>query len=185
MTMGAVGPATDLAADANESPMGSPAHDLVVQLYEELRDPVCRYLAVLGAPPPAVDDLCQDAFLRLFQALRNGQRVANPRAWIFTVAHNSGLNARAVQARMRELDENADWPGVAMADPELAILDDERLAKIHRAVEGLPPHQRNCLNLRAEGFRYREIAEIMGVSISAVAGSLRRTVLRIREAIHE
>lgn len=133
-----------------------------------------------------MDDLCQDAFLKLFQALRSGgQNVVNPRAWIFTVAHNSGLNARADHARMQEFDENSGWQQKSLDDPESAVLEDEKLARIHRAVQGLPPQQRHCLNLRAEGFRYREIAEIMGVSISAVSGSLRRTVLRIREAIRE
>jgi RNA polymerase sigma-70 factor (ECF subfamily) len=156
-----------------------------VQLYEELRDPVCRYLARLGVPRTAVDDLCQEAFLRLFQMLREGRQAPNPRAWIFTVARNSGLNAKAAEARTRELDEKDDWPQPGAADPESAILKDEKLARIHRLVQGLPPEQRHCLGLRAEGFRYREIAEIMGVSISSVAGSLRRTVLRIREAIHE
>lgn len=175
----------DFAARATEPIMESPVHDLVVQLREELRDPVCRYLAALGVPPAAADDLCQEAFLRLFQALRSGRHVANPRAWVFTVAHNSGLNARSAEARTRQFDENADWPQATDTGPESALIEDERLATIHRAVEDLPPHQRHCLNLRAEGFRYREIAEIMGVSVSTVAGSLRRTVMRIREAIHE
>jgi len=31
--------------------------------------------------------------------------------------------------------------------------------------------QRNCLYLRVEGFRYREIAEIVGVTISGIAGN--------------
>jgi RNA polymerase sigma-70 factor (ECF subfamily) len=165
--------------------MESPVHELVVQLYEEMRDPVCRYLARLGVPRTALDDLCQEAFLRLFQALRSGKQVPNPRAWIFTVARNSGLNAREAEARTQELDEKADWPQVASADPEAAILKDETLARIHRLVEGLPSDQRHCLRLRAEGFRYREIAGIMGVTVSTVAGSIRRSVLRIREAIHE
>jgi RNA polymerase sigma-70 factor (ECF subfamily) len=175
----------DLATRATEHTMENPLHERVVRLYEELRDPVCRYLAALGAPPRAVDDICQEAFLRLFQALRGGQHVANPRAWVFTVAHNAGLNACSAEARIREFDEDSDGPSSTLPDPEEALLQDERLTRIHRAVEGLPAHQRHCLNLRAEGFRYREIAQITGVSISAVAGSLRRTVLRIREAINE
>jgi RNA polymerase sigma-70 factor (ECF subfamily) len=36
--------------------------------------------------------------------------------------------------------------------------------------------QRNCIRLRAEGFRYREIAEILNISVSTVAGSLRHAI---------
>lgn len=174
-----------LAGSAIASPMESSLHDLVVQLYEELRDPVCRYVARLGVSPPAADDICQECFLKLFQALRSGQKLDNPRAWVFTVARNAGLNAGSAQSRLQGLDENAAWPETDSANPETAILEDEKLAVIHRIVEQLPSHQRQCLDLRAEGFRYREIAGIMGVSVSTVAGSLRRAVLRIREAIHE
>jgi len=165
--------------------MGSPVHDLVVRLYEELRIPVCCYLVRLGVPSPVADELCQEAFLRLFQTLRAGESVANPRSWIFTVARNAGLNARAAQARTGGLDENTDWPAAVDEDAEAALLKDERLARIHRIMEGLPEEQRECLRLRAEGFRYRDIAGILGVSTATVAGVLRRAVLRIREVVHE
>jgi RNA polymerase sigma-70 factor (ECF subfamily) len=164
--------------------MRASIHDLVVKLYEETRDPVCRYLLGLGVTAAEADELCQEAFLRLFEALREGRTIRNPRAWVFTVAHNSGLNARSAESRRTVLDDNG-LPNAAGHDPEAAVLADERLARLHRAVQALPAHQRQCLNLRAEGFRYREIADILGVNVSVVAGSLRRTVLRIREAILE
>jgi len=176
--------AVGLPAGTAEPPMRVPIHDLVVKLYEESREPVCRYLLGLGVTPAEADDLCQEAFLRLFAALRKGQQIRNPRAWVFTVAHNSGLNARSAESRREVFDEESP-KHAAGHDPEEAVLADERLARLHRAVGALPAHQRHCLNLRAEGFRYRQIAEILGVSVSGVAGSLRRTVLRIREAIHE
>jgi RNA polymerase sigma-70 factor (ECF subfamily) len=165
--------------------MEGPVHELVVRLYEELRAPVSRHLARLGVPPALVADLCQEAFLRLFQALRSGEAVANPRAWIFAVARNAALNARAAQTRTEGLDEDSDWPAADVDDAETAVLKDERMTRIHRAMEGLQAEQRECLRLRAQGFRYREIAGIMGVSTSTVAGALRRGVLRIREVIHE
>jgi len=91
--------AVGLPAGTAEPPMRVPIHDLVVKLYEESREPVCRYLLGLGVTPAEADDLCQEAFLRLFAALRKGQQIRNPRAWVFTVAHNSGLNARSGFAR--------------------------------------------------------------------------------------
>ena len=175
----------DLAAPKVASDMGTPVQELVVRLYEELRIPICRYLIRMGVPTAGVDDLCQDAFLRFFETLRAGQVVENPRSWIFTVARNAALNTLAVHARTEELDEQSDAVPMDDGNVENAVLQDEKLSRIHRIVEALPTDQRECLRLRAEGFRYREIAGILGVTTSAVAGSLRRGVLRIREAIHE
>jgi RNA polymerase sigma-70 factor, ECF subfamily len=39
--------------------------------------------------------------------------------------------------------------------------------------------QQNCIRLRVEGFRYQEIAKILNVTTSTVAGSLRHAIERL------
>ena len=69
--------------------------------------------------------------------------------------------------------------------PELAILDREKMLRVHRAVSSLSYQQRQCLYLRAEGFRYREIAEILDVASSTVGEFLQRAIIRLRKALYE
>jgi RNA polymerase sigma-70 factor (ECF subfamily) len=64
-------------------------------------------------------------------------------------------------------------------------MERERLLRMHRAVKSLSPQQRQCLHLRAEGLRYREIADATGVTISTVAEFLRRAVARLKRAVYE
>jgi DNA-directed RNA polymerase specialized sigma24 family protein len=61
----------------------------------------------------------------------------------------------------------------------------ERLARVHRAMRELTAMQRSCLNLRAEGFLNREIAEILGIGMSSVADALRRAIHRLAKDRHE
>ena len=49
-------------------------------------------------------------------------------------------------------------------------------------VDALPEMDRECLYLRADGFRYREIAEVLGISIGSVANSLVRSLARLSAA---
>ena len=49
----------------------------------------------------------------------------------------------------------------------------------------LTPTQRQCLVLRAEGFRYAEIAEILRITIANVAQSLRRGLSKLMRDTHE
>ncbi len=46
-------------------------------------------------------------------------------------------------------------------------------------MRALPEQDRACLALRAEGIRYREIAEILGVSLGTVALSLERSLAKL------
>ena len=64
---------------------------------------------------------------------------------------------------------------------DFGLTDEQR--DVVAAVRDLSPQQRNCLHLRAQGLRYREIAETMGISSSAVGEFLRRAVVRLKEAL--
>jgi RNA polymerase sigma-70 factor (ECF subfamily) len=65
------------------------------------------------------------------------------------------------------------------------LIEREKLLRMHRAVETLSPQQRQCLHLRAEGLRYREIADSIGVSVSTVSEFLERALVRLRKAVYE
>src|SRR3989442_9497676 len=72
--------------------------DQVAQLFLESRDDVYRYLLGLGLYPPQAQEGAQEVFLRLYATLKKGEKIQNPRAWIFRVAHNLGLKIRARQS---------------------------------------------------------------------------------------
>src|SRR5207249_4879898 len=75
----------------------SELQDQVAQLFLEARDDVYRYLLSLGLYPPQAQEGAQEVFLRLYATLKKGEKIQNPRAWIFRVAHNLGLKIRARQ----------------------------------------------------------------------------------------
>src|SRR5260370_32572989 len=59
-----------------------------IQLYDELRTSVYRYLSCLGLEPQEAEDIIQETFLNLFQSLASGIGDDNLRCWVFRVAHN-------------------------------------------------------------------------------------------------
>ena len=162
------------------------AREAVESLYERHLEEVHRYLLRTGVNPSQAEDICQEAFVRLFLALRQGQRIGNPRAWLFAVAHNTGVNAMKASLRSGSFDPEMESALAGREpDPEQAVLEREKFQRIRRALAELTAHQRHCLHLRAEGLRYREIAEIVGIGITAIAESVDRAVKRIREALND
>jgi RNA polymerase sigma-70 factor (ECF subfamily) len=153
----------------------------VVQLYEEARQDVYHYLLRLGLNPAHAQEATQEVFLRLHRALSGGESIRNPRAWIFRVAHNLAVSQHAAAERWMPLE-----PGVeaALTDrgpgPERDAIQRQRAERLQAALAELSPQQRKCLYLRAEGLRYREIAETVGVGISTVSQFLTRAIARLR-----
>lgn len=158
----------------------------IEQLFEQLRDPVYRYLVAAFGCPVEAEDITQEAFLRLYRCLDKGEPVENVRPWIFRVAHNLALNEQKSRKYVSNLDSPA-WDHLCRThhdpgpDPEQSVLDEEKFKRLRSALSKLSTQQRQCLLLRAEGFRYREITEVLGISTSTVAEFLRRAIGKLIE----
>ncbi len=136
----------------------------------------------MGVPRDQAPEVTQEVFLRLFETMRKGEEISNPRAWLFRVAHNLAIKARSSKRAVRSVD--TDWQrfGAPSADSqERVVLDRERMQRVQVALAELSAQQKNCLYLRSEGLRYREIAVVMGISSSTVNEFLRRAISKLAE----
>jgi RNA polymerase sigma-70 factor (ECF subfamily) len=162
----------------------------IAQLFEILRTPVYQYLVALFADPAEAEDITQEAFLRLYRQLHAGQPVNDARSWIFRVAHNLAVERLAARRHLTTIDASS-WDDICELlpdpglNPEQAFLQGERFERLHAALMLLSPQQRNCLHLRTEGFRYREIAEILHIDISSVEVYLRRGINKLMRQNNE
>jgi RNA polymerase sigma-70 factor (ECF subfamily) len=157
--------------------------DQVAQLFLETREDVYRYLLSLGLYPPQAQEGAQEVFLRLYATLRKGEKIQNPRAWIFRVAHNLGLKIRAQEHTGAPFDANLESQiADSSLNPEQSLLEREQALRFHKAIERLSDQQRRCLFLRLEGLRYPEIASALGISASAVGEFLRRALARLKKS---
>lgn len=162
-------------------------HEQVSRAFVEWRADVYHYLLTFGLPPPEAQDATQEVFLRLYMTLRkNNEPIRNQRAWVFRVAHNLGLTLRSQDTALGPLEPELEAILVdTQRGPESSLIEREKLLRMHRAVETLSPQQRQCLHLRAEGLRYQEIADSLGVSVSTVSEFLKRALVRLKKAVYE
>jgi RNA polymerase sigma-70 factor (ECF subfamily) len=159
--------------------------DRVVEAYEDAREDVYYYVLTLGVSPAQAQEVAQEVFLRLFTTLRRGEEIQNVRGWVFRVAHNVALKMRAKEREYTEIDGESERWASADASPERRAMDNQRQQRIQEALAGLSPQQRQCLDLRVAGLRYREIAETVGIGTSTVNEFLRRAVAKLRKAMNE
>jgi len=175
------------AADVSRTRSSSAVVEEVVELFDQSRNPLLRYLLGFSLAVPDAEDVIQEAFLALFLHLRRAKPRENLRAWLFRVAHNLAL--KKLQRSWRD-SKNISSPLVAaeesIADPALNPEDrfaaSQKSKRIMAALNALPEQNRCCLRLRAEGLRYREIAEVLDMSLGSVCYSLERSLAHIARA---
>ncbi len=164
--------------------VASPPEIEVVELFEELRDRLLRYLLVLGLSAHDGEEIIQESFLLLFQHLQQGKPRQNLRGWVFRVARNLALKQRfSNQQHLRKLVEIDEDLLVQPVDrnpnPEEHLESRLRQARLLAVVRALPEQDRSCLVMQAEGLRYREIAEALGISLGSVAASMARSLAKL------
>src|SRR6478736_1153439 len=135
------------------------------KLYRRYVKDVYHYALALLRNPADAEDVTQTTFLNAYRAFQRGEEIRKPQNWLIKIAHNVARSRYAhMSRRMREvpLEDHVDQ----LAVPEEEKPNDEGVL---RALGHLPFNQRAALVMRElEGRSYAEIADTIGVSVSAV-----------------
>lgn len=173
-------------AQAGTADAPSVIEDRMVRLFDENRVPLLRYLSAFPLPLPDAEDVVQEVFLSLFQQLRRGKSHHNVRGWLFRAAHNLAVkkNTRSRNdlekiGSLAPVEETAIDPSL---NPEDEFASNQKQKRLISVVRALPEQHRLCLYLRAEGLRYREIAEVLDMSLGAVSIALGRSLAHLSRA---
>lgn len=133
------------------------------------------WLARGFGPRLAVDDVVQEAFLRVLRARETGELQA-PKAFLFATARNLALDQLRLHAVSRTdalvesglsnvLDDHASIPDSVAGNEELALLTE--------AIQSLPDRCRQVMTLRlVYSLTQREIGGKLGISDRTVAAQL-------------
>lgn len=169
---------------------------VLVERHQERLWRVCERL--LGDPDEARDAV-QEAFLKAFRGAAGYRPQGRVYTWLYRIAVNHCLNRLRRRRVVRFLsfssrggkdeDENepASWdPADTGPDAERRLASRRRWLRIRSAVEALPDGQRVVLVLaKFEGLSYREIAEVLGITIGAVESRLVRAMRRLSAELEE
>jgi len=140
-------------------------------------------------------DIVQESFVRVYQHRNRFRRGARFSTWLFAIAAN--LCKNRVRSRKRRPtvsfefpdDESGNFEHPWLADsesvsPDQALLDQEQIAAVKRAISELPHNLKTALLLyQYEEMSYKEIAAIAGCSVKAVETRLYRARNLLKEKL--
>jgi RNA polymerase sigma factor (sigma-70 family) len=127
-------------------------------------------------------DVVQDTFLRLLESGRDldGGRMAQ---WLFTVCRNRCLDVFRKERRMTLISEHVEQThaGSELA-PDDVVSDREQAGRVVAAMSALPDNQQEVLRLRFQnGFSYKQIAGITGLTVTNVGFLIHTGIQRLRK----
>ena len=167
------------------------------QIYTTFQPKILGYLRRLAGPEEA-EDLCQETFLKVEQGLSDFRGEAQLSTWIYRIASHTfhdRLRSRTFKQQQCEQSSDLDVDSFEDRNPvchepkpqlEQQIIRAEMNSCIRGYIDQLPEIYREVLLLsESEGFKNREIAEILQISLENIKIRLHRARARLKESLQD
>ena len=152
---------------------------VVLEAYRQHAGELSRMAMAITRNRSLAQDVLQETFLRYFMTRMHGDAVADERDWLCDV--------------MRRVI--ADWKNSTAMETEVPLEDAAATAQASDGEESvarvlpwagsagriLAPREQECIQLRAQGLEYREIATAMQIDIGTVGTLLNRAVRKLKQ----
>lgn len=127
------------------------------------------------------EDLLHSAYLRL-EAYRAQNKVDNPAAFLVRTAVNIGVDRHRHERHLAEKPVGTHAGALDFGDParlpDEVLAARERLTRVRQGLSQLPQRTRDVFLMhRLDGMKYREIADRLGISQSAVEKHIAKAAL--------
>lgn len=171
-------------------------HDLraFAPLYERYQPIVYHYCLRRLSNPESAADATSIIFTRAVAALpkfrpdpkREGSTF---RSWLFTIAHNVVVDQHRRSRPSISLDQQPTGQNIGATlvstylTPEEHVLLQDDADRVHRWLDHLPDRQRTIVELRLAGLSGEEIAQTLGMSLSAIKSAQFRAYTTLRAVI--
>lgn len=163
------------------------------QLVDEHQNMVFRTCLGIVHDSDDADDVTQEVFIEAFQSITKFRSDAKLSTWLYRIAINKALNFIRDNKRNRLLQSLGlkrmpDIPDEehSFDQPFEALQQQQRKKIMDAAIDSLPENQRTAFVLnKFEDLSYKEIAEIMSVSLSSVESLIFRAKQNLQKKLFD
>ena len=123
-----------------------------------------------------VDDLFQEALIKLWQGIASFQGNSDLNTWIYKVTLNSGIS---IDRKKKSHMTQPLMEGINLFDKNDA--DNRQTDMLHARIQRLQPFDRAIVLLWLENMSYQEIAQIVGIEVKNVSVRLYRIKEQLKQ----
>lgn len=158
------------------------------QLYLLFGKKLTQFAISLVRSKELAEELVEDVFVKLWANRKQAAEIENITVYLYVAVKNRSLNTLSqkahelIAAPFDFLDTSLDRFAV---DPYDLLITSEMMTRMRQAVEALPPRCKLIFKLiREDGLKYKEVAEILNISVNTIDAQMAIAVKKICLALH-
>ena len=160
------------------------------QAYRELYTSLYSYLfgfaKTIVQSRESTEEVVSDVFIKLWERRKELEKIENLKVYLYVATRNIAFNYLDKQKRnsTNSIDDvEAEFTSIDF-DPEQLLITADMLALIQKAIYQLPPKCKIIFKLAKEdGLKYREVAEVLNISVKTVENQLAIALYKIGTAV--
>lgn len=166
--------------------IGNGDHLAFKHLVKRFQNPLVNFIYGYLGDRETAQDLAQEVFLRVYEAAPRFEPKAKVSTWLFKIGYNLSISELKRRRRSRFLrNDPHSGRAVDVQAPSNRIESWELRQDVMTALSQVPENQRAALLLRVNNdLSYREISQVLGVSVSSVESLIFRARKRLRQVLN-
>ena len=158
----------------------------ISKAFMEQQRPLKAFISRFIRGPQDIDDIAQETFIRAFLAEQKGD-IQHPKAYIYRVARNLAFETLAKKSIQLTsyIEDSCDQSLLQSGeDIEHKAIVMEKFDRVKIAIAEMPPQcQRVFIMHKVYGFKYKEISQQLGISVSTVEKHMMTGLKKCRQAM--
>jgi RNA polymerase sigma-70 factor (ECF subfamily) len=133
------------------------------------------------------EEIVSDVFIKIWQKRQQLDKIENLQFYLFTAVKNRAINKLQEQKKNTaiSIDETHIEIRSIYHDPEQKLISAEMIQDIQAAIQQLPSRCRLIFKLvKEDGLKYKEVAELLHISLKTVENQMSLAFKKIAGAIH-
>lgn len=154
-------------------------------LFKHFHKPLIHFGTSIVKSKESAEEIYSDVMLKLWTLGNALNNIDNLKVYLFISIKNASLNYLAKHYKVKTLDiESVDIELQHVSTPEEDLLSSEFQRSLALAIKALPTKAQLVYKLiKEDGFSYKNVAEILGISVNTVEGHMTAALKKIATSL--
>ncbi|MCW3464866.1 RNA polymerase sigma-70 factor [Chitinophaga nivalis] len=156
------------------------------ELFVVFYKPLLQFAFSFVRSHETAEEIVSDVFINIWEKRRQLEAIQRLKVYLYVATKNRSLKYLLKQQKQAAvtIDDLLVEPESQYHNPEQLMVTAEMLQRIEAAINGLPPRCKAIFKLvREDGLKYKEIAEILNVSVKTIDNQLAIALTKIANTI--
>ncbi|HNP21579.1 MAG TPA: RNA polymerase sigma-70 factor [Panacibacter sp.] len=159
----------------------------LAELYKLFHKRLQHFSRLIIRNDEIAEEVVDDVFVKLWARRTKIQEIENLTVYLYIAVKNQSLNALSKKAQ-ELITESFSYLDIdikeAVGSPDELMITSEMMSNMQAAVDALPPRCKMIFKLiREDGLRYKEVAQILNISVNTIDVQMAIAVKRICSAL--